>query len=228
MGRSQTSRRKKVSSVTHNVDIGRQAKKAHSIEKKPSIAVQQHKLLKTELRMQDKYLKTGPSTIEHAGTGVFAKVDIPKDTSLGYYRGKMFHRFPHTNKRKFAYFMEISRRPPWISKERWMKGHPMQIDGNSILSLMNCSRGDCLCMNVDFTSTGRFFTTKVVKKDSELFTFYGKDYWEGTKNPILDKEESTVSDDSDFDNYTIGKVGDIVAECVGLDEHERELLGSKS
>jgi uncharacterized protein len=127
---------------------------------------------------QDQLLVVRESTIAGAGDGVFARCRIAADTSLGYYRGAVLDQYPDHNDRDYCYMLEISYRPAWISKERWAQlQHPVYIDGDNVLSKINCCQGDACVQNTTFLSSGRFHTTRTVEEGEELFVDYGEDYW---------------------------------------------------
>jgi hypothetical protein len=64
-------------------------------------------------------LRAGPSTIQGAGTGVFATQPIKAGTHLGYYCGRVYWRYPKQNARDWAYMLHLERRPPWIPVDVW-------------------------------------------------------------------------------------------------------------
>jgi hypothetical protein len=123
-------------------------------------------------------LYVAQSTISNAGRGIFTKQKLKKGTKLGYYKGVIYHEIPDENERENDYIMEITKRPPWISKEIWNKGHPIQIDGNNILSLINGCRENKNIWNCDVLSTGMFVLNENVEKDDEIFICYGDEYWD--------------------------------------------------
>ena len=92
-------------------------------------------------------LRTGPSTLQGAGTGVFATQPLKAGTHLGYYCGRVYWRYPKTNARDWAYMLRLNRRPPWIPSDVWNAKrmlHSLQavcVDGRGTLSLINCCRG---------------------------------------------------------------------------------------
>lgn len=137
-------------------------------------------------------LETRASTIPGAGLGVFATQDLPAKTHLGYYVGDVHWTYPDSDDRHFAYIMEISRRPPWIDKVQWARHRRKKeapvVNGcaDCILSYVNCCKGVWSKMNVDFTRSGRFETTRRIPKGSEIFINYGMlEYWD-----TLDQQQS--------------------------------------
>jgi hypothetical protein len=134
--------------------------------------------LKKEAARQNRLLEIRPSTIKEAGEGVFARVALSSGTDLGYYRGQVFEEWPEKNNRDHAYFLQISHRPSWITTRGWSEvRHPLYIDGDNILSKINCCRDEAWRQNAEFGYSGRFTTTKSVEEGAELFIHYGPDYW---------------------------------------------------
>ena len=130
-------------------------------------------------------LEKRASTIPGAGLGVFATHDLPAKTHLGYYVGCIHWTYPKHDDRHFAYIMEVSRRPPWISKSRWSRHRRRNeapvINGceDCILGYVNCCKGVWSKMNADFSRSGRFYTIKPVRRGEELFINYGMlEYWD--------------------------------------------------
>jgi hypothetical protein len=76
-------------------------------------------------------LRAGPSTIQGAGTGVFATQPIKAGTHLGYYCGRVYWRYPKQNARDWAYMLHLERRPPWIPVDVWHLKRTLKRNSNS-------------------------------------------------------------------------------------------------
>jgi hypothetical protein len=123
-------------------------------------------------------LAVRPSVIPGAGRGVFATHDLKAGTKLGYYYGRAYHKYPKTNARQYHYILEITRRPPYMSRETWtQKGHPVYMDGTNILALVNGCKGDESQWNCAMSSTGAYVLTDNVPAGAEIVTNYGDEYW---------------------------------------------------
>ena len=180
MGNTKKERRSNAKAACKNAGKSSQrtAKKKKPAKQLAFKTIQAKALLK-EQAWQDEFLQIKVSTIPNAGNGVFAKKLIPAKTIMGYYRGRKFHQDTRTNKRHFNYFMELTRRPSWISQSDWInKGHPVHVDGTNILSLVNCCKENTSCQNATFAASGKFTTTKDIQPDQEIFIYYGHEYWE--------------------------------------------------
>jgi hypothetical protein len=145
--------------------------------------------------VDDAFTYVAQSTIPGAGWGLFAKKKLRKNLNLGYYKGKVYRRYPSWTRmhkhRNFVYFMELDRRPPWIEKTVWSakKNKYVYVDGTSIHSFANCCKGDEDIWNCDVRGTGAFVTNKGVEKDEEIFISYGDDYWDSDLHGGGDEEE---------------------------------------
>lgn len=175
-------KRSRTSVTAHEKKAEAKTVEAKTAEAKPPVIV-------------DEFTYVAQSTIPGAGWGLFAKKRLRKNLNIGYYKGKVFRRYPSwKNKEKhrdFVYFMELDRRPPWIDKKVWSaKKHKyVYVDGTSIHSFANCCKDDEDLWNCDVRGTGAFVTNKVVEKDEEIFICYGKDYWESDLRGSDDDEE---------------------------------------
>jgi len=172
----------------------------------------------------DERLYIARSTVHGAGMGVFAAEAMSEGTHLGYYRGRVFHKYPKRNKRNFAYILEICRRPPWLKKETWKKkGHPIYVDGTCVLSRINCCRGNEDCWNCDITAVGGFVLNADVQPHEEILIHYGDDYWNSDNEPELDPD-AIVEHDSDDDKLVVEMVPKVLrdsleqldAECAAI------------
>ena len=125
-------------------------------------------------------LFAAPSTVEGAGTGVFASRALPAGTHLGYYCGRMYWSYPTCNARDWSYFLALHHRPPWIARATWTarrkRAKPAYVDGRGLLSLLNCCRGGPH-ENCEYSASGRVHVTHDIVAGGELFTNYGTDYW---------------------------------------------------
>ena len=116
------------------------------------------------------------SGIPKAGTGVFAKQDIPAKTDLGYYRGEalteeQFHK-RHGESGLGSYVLTVNH--PVIPKSY------IYVDGEkkgNWTSRMNSPRGTHLTPNVIFYEDGTVFAKRNIKKGEELLVGYGSSYW---------------------------------------------------
>ena len=131
-------------------------------------------------------LYTAPSLIEGANQGLFTRTQLPKGTCLGYYTGTILGTYPAAadlpKYRHGDYFMELRRRPPWVTKATWaatkLNGGLLLVDGTCRLSFANCCKGDSAVWNCDILMTGAFVTNRRLLAGEEIVVHYGPYYWD--------------------------------------------------
>ena len=136
--------------------------------------------------IEHEFLYVAESTVPGAGFGLFTSKRLRKNLRIGYYRGKVYKRYPSQKRakyyRNFDYFLELTRRPPWITKEFWSKkrGKVLFVDGatDCPMAYVNCAKDDQELWNCDIRATGAFFTNVAMRAGSEIFVNYGDDYWD--------------------------------------------------
>jgi hypothetical protein len=123
------------------------------------------------------------STIPGAGRGVFATVDIPSGTDLGWYRGEALTDEEFANEgRDTDYTLAVYRKdwaPETFADKRIM------IDGRNKgnwTALINAPKGTTRAANCYFSEDGRVITKTAIPKDGEILVGYGKGYWNARRN----------------------------------------------
>jgi len=116
------------------------------------------------------------SGVPGAGTGVFAKKDIPVNTDLGFYRGE--HLTDTEFEKKFSdtglgtYVLTLD--DPSDSKKKFY------VDGlkkGNWTSRINSPKGTLNKANIVFYTDGRVVSKRNIKAGEELFVGYGSKYW---------------------------------------------------
>lgn len=130
------------------------------------------------------FLYVAPSIVPDAGLGLFTRKPLNRGARLGHFCGDLLERYPQpqelVRRNGGAYFMGLTRRPPWIPKARWAElAKPVLVDGTSIHCFANCARGDRRLWNCGVTDSGEFVAERHIGADKELFIWYGTQYWEG-------------------------------------------------
>ena len=129
------------------------------------------------------FLYVAPSTIPGAGLGLFSRKPLRRGARLGHYRGEVLEEYPPplevARRNNGAYFMGLTRRPPWIPRARWAKlAKPVLVDATSIHGFANCCKGDRRVWNCGVTDSGELVAETLIDADKEIFIWYGAQYWE--------------------------------------------------
>jgi SET domain-containing protein len=117
-----------------------------------------------------------PSSIPGAGTGVFAKNDIPANTQLGYYRGEHLSAEEFENKFRDAglgtYVLTLED-PEDKTKNFYVDG----LKKGNWTSRINSPKGTLHKANIIFYTNGTVVSRRNIKAGEELFVGYGPKYW---------------------------------------------------
>lgn len=125
--------------------------------------------------MIDSRIEIKLSSIKDAGYGVFAVIDIPSDTFLGYYKGQVVDIDKTGGTPPSDKLMTIRIKPTWWP-EGIIFGKSAIIDGavgGNWVTMINHTE----IPNVDFDESGRFYTILPIKRGEELLTDYGYACW---------------------------------------------------
>lgn len=118
------------------------------------------------------------STVPDAGRGVFTKAFIPKDTFIGWYRGKVID----INKVKDSdYILTIADGTSICAKQ-----------SNHFGGIINCHTGTGFPPNVRYTDTGKLETLRDIQPNEELFSDYGRNYWVGRPEMLYDTVQKNI------------------------------------
>lgn len=124
---------------------------------------------------QDKYITIKKSKIPKAGKGAFAKIDIPKGTNLGWYRGKRLSEKAYQKTKNTDYVWYID------STKDYRDGRVIKT--NNALRYVNSAIGkkQRKGINVDtfFRNHEVWYKTKrKIKKGEEILVCYGDEYFD--------------------------------------------------
>lgn len=129
-----------------------------------------------EKYVEKELIEMKPSNIPGAGTGVFAKTNIPANTELGYYRGE--HLSAEEFEKKFGdvglgtYVLTLDD-PEDSSKKMYVDG----LKKGNWTSRINSPKGTLNKANIVFYTDGRVVSRRNIKAGEELFVGYGPKYW---------------------------------------------------
>ena len=105
--------------------------------------------------------------------GLFAASAIKKGTSLGYYKGEIMNESDPNNNSDYS--LELSERPPWISKKDWRTKGPF-VDPltwpKMWLKYVNSADEDNDA-NLDLTPQGEYVANRDIAVGEELFIDHG-------------------------------------------------------
>ncbi len=111
------------------------------------------------------------STIEGAGQGLFSKVRIEEEDTIGYYTGKIIdeQEFYRENRPFNAYIL-------WVCKNHIIDGEG---EGSNYTRYINHSDEPNAFLVVSSRwKTARFEALRTIEPGEEIFFDYGEDYWE--------------------------------------------------
>jgi SET domain-containing protein len=126
---------------------------------------------KESVVLSEEHFEIKKSTVANIGKGLFTKVNIPKETTIGYYAGKVLtdeevEEEPYISS---VYLL-------WVCKDHWIYGEG---EFANYTRYINHSDRPNLELITSFRwKTARFQTLRKIKAGEELFFDYGKDYWE--------------------------------------------------
>jgi hypothetical protein len=129
-----------------------------------------------EKYVEREMIEMKPSGIPGAGTGVFAKKDIPVNTDLGFYRGQ--HLTDEEFQTKFSdaglgtYVLTLDE-PSDSNKKFYVDG----LKKGNWTSRINSPKGTANKVNIVFYTDGRVVSKRNIKAGEELFVGYGPKYW---------------------------------------------------
>ena len=105
--------------------------------------------------------------------GLFAASAIKEGTSLGFYKGEIMNESDPNNNSDYS--LELSERPPWISKKDWRTKGPF-VDPltwpKMWLKYVNSADEDNDA-NLDLTSQGQYVANQDIEAGMELFIDHG-------------------------------------------------------
>lgn len=133
------------------------------------------------IREYQKCLSIRPSRIIGAGLGIFANIDIKKDTELGWYRGNIITEKEWKNCKDDSYMWLIT---DDTEKNYYIDGKYIK-NSNKLRYVNGClTPGQIASVNVEAYQYGLkiwYRTIRKIKNGEELIIDYGKDYWNGVK-----------------------------------------------
>jgi hypothetical protein len=120
-------------------------------------------------------LKVKTSTIPNAGKGLFATVDISKNTKLGEYKGKQLSEQQFQRTADTSYVWEVSARGKnvYVDARRRVANNPLRYVNGAIFKRQKKK------VNVEMYQYGQkvfYRTTKKVPAGTELIIDYGDEY----------------------------------------------------
>jgi hypothetical protein len=120
-------------------------------------------------------LKVKTSTIPNAGKGLFATVDISKNTKLGEYKGKRLSEQQFQRTADTSYVWEVSARGKnvYVDARRRVANNPLRYVNGAIFKRQKKK------VNVEMYQYGQkvfYRTTKKVPAGTELIIDYGDEY----------------------------------------------------
>ena len=129
-----------------------------------------------EKYVEKELIEMKESSVPGAGTGVFAKKDIPLNTDLGFYRGQ--HLTTPEFEKKFAdaglgaYVLTLNEESD-PNKKFYVDG----LKKGNWTSRINSPKGTSNKANIVFYTDGRVVAKRNIKAGEELFVGYGPKYW---------------------------------------------------
>lgn len=118
------------------------------------------------------------STIPDAGRGVFTKGFIPKDSFIGYYRGKIVNL---DKVKDTDYVLSLDDGTAICAK-----------NSNHFAGMINCPTATQYSPNIIFTTDGRLNTIRDIKANEELYVDYGKGYWTARPDLLYDIAQKNI------------------------------------
>lgn len=120
-----------------------------------------------------------PSTIEGAGQGLFAKVRLQAEDTIGYYTGEIIteEEFYHPERPFSAYVL-------WVCSTHIIVGEGPK--ANYTRYINHSDEPNAFLTVSSRWKTARFEALRVIEPGEEIFFDYGDDYWE--KDELLSKD----------------------------------------
>lgn len=118
-----------------------------------------------------KHFEVRPSTIEGAGKGLFAKVHISEDDTIGYYTGEVIGEEEfHRPDRPFSGYVL------WVSRKHIIIGEGPK--ANYTRYINHSDEPNAFLVVSTRWKTARFEALRDIAPGEEIFFNYGDDYWE--------------------------------------------------
>lgn len=112
-----------------------------------------------------------PSTIEGAGLGLFTKVPIAEETTIGYYTGKVIQEKEfYDPDRPFSPYVL------WVCRTHIIIGEGP--DANYTRFINHSDEPNAFLTVSTRWKTARFEALRPIQAGEEIFFDYGEDYWE--------------------------------------------------
>jgi hypothetical protein len=128
-----------------------------------------------DIHIERNMVEIRKSSIPGAGSGVFAKVDIPNGYDLGLYRGEALtekefeDRYGESGHGEYTLYLPDK---TYVDAAK---------TGYNWTSRMNAPRGLGKKSNIWWDQYGRTFARRNIKAGEELLVGYGTSYWSGDK-----------------------------------------------
>jgi len=112
-----------------------------------------------------------PSTIEGAGLGLFSKVHIDEEETIGYYTGEVMTEaeFHHPDRPFSAYIL-------WVSRNHIIDGVGPKASYTRYIN--HSDEPNAFLITSTRWKTARFEALRPIAPGEEIFFNYGDDYWE--------------------------------------------------
>lgn len=112
-----------------------------------------------------------PSTIEGAGLGLFTKVPIAEEDTIGYYRGEIIDEAEfHRPDRPFSAYVL------WVTRTHIIVGEGPK--ANYTRYINHSDKPNAFLVVSTRWKTARFEALRYIEPGEEVFFNYGDDYWE--------------------------------------------------
>ena len=120
-----------------------------------------------------------PSTIEGAGQGLFAKIRLQPEDTIGYYTGEIIteEEFHHPHRPFSAYVL-------WVCSTHIIVGEGPK--ANYTRYINHSDKPNAFLTVSSRWKTARFEALRVIEPGEEIFFDYGDDYWE--KDELLTED----------------------------------------
>lgn len=112
-----------------------------------------------------------PSSIEGAGNGLFAKVRLQEEDTIGYYTGEVIteEEFHHPDRPFSPYVM-------WVCSSHIIVGEGPKANYTRFIN--HSDKPNAFLVTSTRWKTARIEALRVIEPGEELFFNYGDDYWE--------------------------------------------------
>lgn len=122
-------------------------------------------------QFKEEHFDIGPSTIEGAGQGLFAKTHIKEEDTIGYYTGEVIgeKEFHNPNRPFSAYVL-------WVSRRHIIVGEGPKANYTRFIN--HSDEPNAFLVVSTRWKTARFEALRDIAPGEEIFFDYGEDYWE--------------------------------------------------